>query len=334
MMALLKSDARVGQWMSGPYGIGRRPHCLGAEGQHPKKDMRNMERIGVVGLGTMGGAMAHNIARAGFPLTVWNRTPERTRAFEVLGIPVASTPAALGGAVDVVLVCVSDSPDVESVLFGPDGVASGAPPGSLVIDCSTIDPEAARRFAARLGQQGVAFVDAPVTGGSEGARDGTLAILVGGEVASVERARPILAAIGQTMTHFGPVGAGQAAKAVNQVIVAGTYIGVAEGMVLAIKAGLDPEQVVAALSGGAGQSWILTNRSHRMLANDYPPGFQVALHLKDLTIALSMARDTGTVLPVTALVAQLEVSLMALGHGADDLSALARSVRALSGLEA
>jgi 3-hydroxyisobutyrate dehydrogenase len=292
-----------------------------------------MERIGVAGLGTMGGAMAQNIARAGFPLTVWNRTPERTRAFGTNGIPVARTPAALADHVDVVLLCVSDTPDVESVLFGPDGVASGARPGSFVIDCSTIDPAAARRFAARLSQQSVAFIDAPVTGGSEGAQNATLAILVGGEAASVERARPILAAIGQTMTHFGPVGAGQAAKAVNQVIVAGTYMGVAEGMVLAIKAGLDPEQVVEALSGGAGQSWILTNRSHRMIANDYPPGFQVALHLKDLAIALSMARSTGTVLPVTALVSQLEASLVALGHGGDDLSALARSIRSLSGLD-
>jgi 3-hydroxyisobutyrate dehydrogenase len=282
----------------------------------------------------MGGAMAHNIASAGFPLTVWNRTPERTRAFEALGIPVARTPADLAEAVNVVLVCVSDTPDVESVLFGPDGAASGAPPGGLIIDCSTIDPQAARRFAARLGEQGVAFVDAPVTGGSEGAQNGTLAILVGGEPASVERARPVLAAIGRTVTHFGPAGAGQAAKAVNQVIVAGTYMGVAEGMVLAIKTGLDPWQVVDALSGGAAQSWILTNRSQPMLTNHYPPGFQVALHLKDLAIALSMARDTGTVLPVTALVSQLEAGLVALGHGGDDLSALARSIRSLSGLDA
>jgi len=293
-----------------------------------------MERVGVVGLGTMGGAMAVNIARAGFPLVVWNRSPGRTGEFEALGIPVAGTPGVLAAAVDVVLVSVSDTPDVETVLFGPEGVATGAAPGTLVIDCSTIDPAAARGFAARLGEQGVEFVDAPVTGGSEGAKNATLAILVGGDPANVERAGPIFAAIGRTVTRFGPVGAGQAAKAVNQVVVAATYMGVAEGIVLAIKAGLNAEQVVEALSGGAAQSWVLTNRSHRMLANEYPPGFQVALHLKDLAIALALARASGAVLPVAALVSQLEAGLVALGHGSDDLSALARSIRALSGLDA
>lgn len=292
-----------------------------------------MERVGVVGLGTMGGAMAANLARAGFPLVVWNRTAGRTRELEELGATVAETPAALAARSDVVLVCVSDTDDVEAVLFGVDGVAAGAGPGTLVVDCSTIDPGASRDLAERLARQGVGFVDAPVTGGSEGARSATLAILVGGAAADVERARPVLEAIGRTVTHFGPVGAGQAAKAVNQVILAGTYLGVAEGLVLALKAGLDPGQVVAALSGGAAQSWVLANRSGRMLANDYPLGFRVALHLKDLGIALDLARSTGTVLPVAALAAQLESGLVAAGHGDDDMSALARPVRALSGLE-
>jgi 3-hydroxyisobutyrate dehydrogenase len=292
-----------------------------------------MERIGVVGLGTMGGAMAANLVRAGFPLAAWNRTAGRTRELDGLGVRIAASPSALAADVDVVLVCVSDTPDVEAVLFGPDGVAAGAPAGALVIDCSTIDPAASRGFAARLAARGIGFVDAPVTGGSEGARNATLAILVGGEPAEVERARPILAAIGRTITHFGPVGAGQAAKAVNQVILAGTYLGVAEGMVLAIKAGLDPEQVVAALSTGAAQSWVLANRSGRMLANDYPLGFRVALHLKDLGIALGMAHDTGAALPVAALAAQLEAGLVAGGHADDDMSALARTIRSLSALE-
>ena len=292
-----------------------------------------MERIGVVGLGTMGGAMAANLVRAGFPLAAWNRTAGRTRELDGLGVTIAASPAALAADVDVVLVCVSDTPDVEAVLFGADGVAAGAAAGTLVVDCSTIDPAASRGFAARLAAQGIGFVDAPVTGGSEGARNATLAILVGGEPADVERARPILAAIGRTITHFGPVGAGQAAKAVNQVILAGTYLGVAEGLVLAIKAGLDPEQVVAALSTGAAQSWVLANRSGRMLANDYPLGFRVALHLKDLGIALGMARETGTALPVAALAAQLEAGLVAGGHADDDMSALARTIRSLSALE-
>ena len=293
-----------------------------------------MERIGVVGLGTMGGAMAANLVRAGFPVRAWNRTAGRIDGLDAMGVTIAASPAALAADVDVVLVCVSDTPDVEAVLFGPGGVAEGAVPGTLVIDCSTIDPAASRGLAARLATQGVGFVDAPVTGGSEGARNATLAILVGGDLIHVERARPVLAAIGRTITHFGPVGAGQSAKAVNQVILAGTYLAVAEGLVLALKAGLDPELVVTALSAGAAQSWVLANRSGRMLANDYPLGFRVALHLKDLGIALSMARETGTALPVAALAAQLEAGLVAQGHADDDMSALARTIRSLSGLDA
>ena len=255
---------------------------------------------------------------------------------------MAADPAALAAASDIVVVCVSDTPDVEAVLFGSDatpssgatpGIAAGAAQGCIVIDCSTIDPAMTRSFAARLGGQGIRFVDAPVTGGSEGAQKGTLAILVGGAPDDVERVRPVLDAIGASVTHFGPVGAGQAAKAVNQVILAGTYLGVAEGMVLAIKAGLDPAQVVGALSGGAAQSWVLANRSSRMLANDYPLGFKVSLHLKDLGIGLALARESGVALPVAALAAQLETSLVANGHGDDDMSALARSIRALSALD-
>lgn len=295
---------------------------------------QTLPRVGVVGLGTMGGAMAANLARAGFPLAAWNRTRGRSHELAELGVRIVATPAELASIADVVLVCVSDTPDVEVVLFGPDGVADGAAPGTLVIDCSTIDPAGSRGFAARLAERGIGFVDAPVTGGSEGARNATLAILVGGAPADVERARPVLAAIGRTITHFGPVGSGQAAKAVNQVILAATYLGVAEGLVLALKAGLDPAQVVEALSGGAAQSWVLANRSGRMLANDYPLGFKVALHLKDLRIALDLARESGSVLPIAALVAQLEAGLVATGHADDDMSALARSVRGLSGLEA
>jgi len=277
--------------------------------------------------------MAANLARAGFRLAAWNRSAGRSQELEALGVAIAATPAALASTSDIVLVCVSDTPDVEEVLFGRDGVAAGAAAGALVIDCSTIDPAATRRFAARLAEQGIAFVDAPVTGGSEGARNATLAILVGGAPVDVERATPVLAAIGRTITHFGPVGAGQAAKAVNQVILAGTYLGVAEGLVLALKAGLDPGQVVEALSGGAAQSWVLANRSGRMLANEYPLGFKVALHLKDLGIALALARESGAVLPVAALAAQLEAGLVARGHADDDMSALARALRGLSGLE-
>jgi 3-hydroxyisobutyrate dehydrogenase len=291
-----------------------------------------VDRVSVLGLGTMGGAMAANIARAGFPLTVWNRSPGRAGPVLDLGAAKAQTPGAAASASDIVLLCVSDTPDVEAVLFGDDGVHVGARDGLLVIDTSTISPGATRGFAGRLAEAGVGFVDAPVSGGSEGAQKGTLSIFVGGENADVERARPVLEAIGKTITHVGPVGSGQAVKAVNQVILAGAYLGVAEGIVLALKAGLDVEQVVAALSGGAAQSWVLTNRSGRMIENDYPLGFKVALHRKDLGIALELARETGTVLPISALCEQIEAGLIGRGYADDDISAVARTIRELSGI--
>jgi len=290
------------------------------------------ERIGFLGLGTMGAAMAANLARAGRPVTVWNRTPGRAPELDELSISRAASPAEVARAVDALVICVSDTPDVEAVLFGPDGVAAGARQGQLVIDCSTISPSATRGFATRLAERGVALVDAPVSGGSEGAQKATLTIFCGGEAEAVERARPILEAMGKTITHVGPSGAGQAVKAVNQVILAGTYLGVAEGIVLALKAGLDVEQVVGALGGGAAQSWVLANRSGRMIANDYPLGFKVELHRKDLGIALDLAREMGAELPVSELAAELETDLVASGHAEDDMSALARAIRARANL--
>ena len=292
-----------------------------------------MERIGFVGLGTMGAAMAANLRRAGFEVTVWNRTPGRAGDLVALGAREAATPAAVAAASDVVVCCVSDTPDVENVLFGDDGVAHGLAAGGLVIDCSTISPSATATFAQRLADQGIQLVDAPVSGGSEGARNATLTIFVGGEPAAIERAKPVLEALGKTITPFGPPGSGQAVKAVNQVMIAGVYLAVAEGMVLAMRAGLDPEAVVAALGGGVAGSWILANRSGKMINNDYPLGFRTSLHLKDLGIALEMARRLGVVLPVTALAAQLEAGLVAQGRGDEDMSNLARSIRSLSGLE-
>ncbi len=281
----------------------------------------------------MGAAMTANLARAGFPVTAWNRTPDRAPGLADLGVRSAATPAEAATAASIVIICVSDTPDVESILFGPDGVVQGAKAGTLVIDCSTIAPAGSWDFAARLRERDLRMVDAPVSGGSEGARNATLTIFVGGDEQDVERARPVLDALGQTITHVGPIGAGQAVKAVNQVILAGAYLGVAEGIVLAIKAGLDVEQVVGALSGGAAQSWVLSNRSGRMIDNDYPLGFKVALHRKDLGIALELASQLGVVLPVSALAAQLESGLIGGGHGDDDMSALARAIRGLSGLD-
>lgn len=290
-------------------------------------------RVGFVGLGTMGGAMAANAARAGFEVSAWNRTPGRAPELKGLGVTERASPADVAANSDIVITIVSDTPDVEAVLFGPGGVAEGAEPGTLVIDMSTISPSATREFAQRLGARGVGMLDGPVSGGSEGAKKGTLSIFVGGNAADLERARPVLQSLGTTITHVGPIGSGQAVKAVNQVILAGTYVGVAEGIVLALKAGLDVEQVVGALSGGAAQSWVLANRSGRMTVNDYPLGFKVSLHRKDLNIALSMARELGATLPVSELCEQIEAGLMEAGHSDDDMSAVARRIRALSGLE-
>ena len=292
-----------------------------------------MDRVGFIGLGTMGAAMAANIVRAGFPLTAWNRTAGRGQEIVDLGASFVETPAAVAADSDIVVICVSDTPDVEAVLFGTDGVAVGAREGTLIIDCSTIAPSRSWKFAERLDALGLAMVDAPVSGGSEGARNATLTIFVGGHERDVERARPVLTALGRTITHVGPIGAGQAVKAVNQVILAGAYLGVAEGIVLAIKAGLDVPQVIDALGGGAAQSWVLANRSGRMLDNDYPLGFKLSLHRKDLAIALGLADQLGVSLPLAAMTAALESGLIAQGHGDEDMSALARAIRQLSALE-
>ena len=292
-----------------------------------------MERVGFVGLGTMGHAMAGHLARAGYPLSVWNRTPGRASELVAGGAREAASPADLAKASDVVFICVSDTPDVEAILFGPSGVSEGLARGGLVVDCSSISPSATRAFAARLAEAGVAYVDAPVSGGSEGAQKATLTIFAGGEPEALERARPLLEKLGSKITHFGPAGSGQAVKAVNQVMIAGVYLAVAEGLVLALKAGLDPDQVVAALGGGVAGSWILANRSARMIGNEYPLGFKTRLHLKDLGIALNMARELGATLPLADLAAQLANGLVARGYGDEDMSNLARAIRDLSGLD-
>jgi 3-hydroxyisobutyrate dehydrogenase len=289
-----------------------------------------MERIGFVGLGTMGASMAANLLKAGAQLTVWNRTQGRVAELVAQGAAAASSPADVARNSAIVVVCVSDTPDVEAVLFGADGVLAGAASGSLVIDCSTIAPESTREFGRRLAERGIGMVDAPVSGGSEGARLGTLTMFVGGADQDVARARPVLEAMGKTITHLGPLGSGQAGKAVNQVILGGAYLGLAEGLILGLKAGLDPKPLVAALSGGSAQSWALTNRSGNMIADQYPLGFRLSLHRKDLGIALSMAGELGVMLPLGMLVATLEDRLLAEGHGDEDMSAIARVIRELS----
>ena len=290
------------------------------------------ERVGFIGLGTMGAAMAANLARSKFTLTVWNRTAGRDEDVLALGARRATTPSEVAAHSDLVVMCVTDSPQVEEILFAQGGLAEGLREGSLIIDCSTISPLATVDFASRVASTGAAWVDAPVSGGSEGALRGTLSIMVGGSDDDVRRASPILAAMGTTITHVGELGAGQWTKAINQVILAGTYLGVAEGITLGLKAGLDMEKVVAALSGGAAASWILSNRSGRMIDDDYPLGFKLALHRKDLSIALALARESGAQLPVATMAAHFEDELIAEGYGDEDNAALARKVRRLSGL--
>jgi 3-hydroxyisobutyrate dehydrogenase len=286
-----------------------------------------VETVGFVGLGTMGAAMAANLSRAGARLTVWNRTPGKATALVALGATEAGSPAELAAAVDVVVVCVSDTPDVEAVLFGPGGVAEGIRSGSLVVDCSTISPIATAAFGKRLAERGVAMVDAPVSGGSEGAAHGTLTIFAGGSEADVARARPILAAMGKTITRMGPLGAGQTAKAVNQVMICGYYMGVAEGLVLGMEAGLDMDRLVQALSGGAAQSWVLEHRCDRIIEDSYAPGFRLTLHRKDLAIALELAGSLGLRLPVATVTSIVEDGLLAAGRGDEDMSVVAAAIR-------
>ena len=289
-------------------------------------------RVGFIGLGTMGSAMAANLARADFALTVWNRSAGRDGALLALGAESVDCPAEVAARSDVVVICVTDSPQVEEVLFAESGLAQGARGGSLIVDCSSISPAATLDFAERLATRGVAWVDAPVSGGSEAAEKGTLSIMVGGTHDDVERARRVLEAMGSTITHVGALGAGQWTKAINQVILAGTYLGVAEGVTLGLKAGLDMDKVISALRNGAAGSWILENRSGRMIDDKYPLGFRLALHRKDLGIALELARQTHTEVPVATIAARFEDELIAQGHGDDDNSALARAIRQRSGL--
>jgi 3-hydroxyisobutyrate dehydrogenase-like beta-hydroxyacid dehydrogenase len=274
--------------------------------------------------------MAHNLLQAGHGLTVFNRTASSCEPLRAAGAKVAGSPAEAASEAEVLLICVSDDHAAEAVLLGPEaGEAAihGLRPGSLVIDCSTISPATSRRLAEALAERTIRYIDAPVTGGTEGAKAGTLSVLVGGNAEDLERARPLLEVLGSAITHFGPVGSGQEAKAVNQVLVAGSYAAVAEALELAERLGLDRQQVVAALKGGAAGSWALEHRSTPMINDHYPLGFKLALHRKDLAIALEAAEAQQLELPVSRLVAAMEDALMANGHGDLDVSALARWFR-------
>ena len=290
-------------------------------------------KIAFIGLGTMGIGMSLNLLNAGHDVTVHNRTRQKEEAVAKEGAKRAETPRQAAEGAEIVVTMVSDTPDVEEVVLGDDGVIHGAPQGAIVIDMSTISPAATRQIAEKLSKKGIKMLDAPVSGGPEGAEQGTLAIMVGGDPADFEKALPILEIMGKTVTHVGPIGAGQITKAINQILISGTYLTVAEGLTLGIKAGLDMEKVIAAISGGAASSWVLHNRGINVVNNTYPLGFRVRLHHKDLKIALDTARELEVTLPATALVAQIENGLIARGYGDDDVSAIGRSIREQSGLD-
>ena len=288
-------------------------------------------KLAWIGLGTMGAPMAQRLLDAGFEVTVHNRT--RAREEDVTGATRAATPKEAADGCDVVFTMVSDTPDLEAVVTGENGALHGLKAGAVLIDMSTVSPSVTREIAEKLTEKGIAMLDAPVSGGSEGAQKGTLAVMVGGEAAVLEQVRPILEHLARSVTHVGPSGSGQLVKAINQVVIAGTYAAVAEGMTLGLKAGLDMEAVVKAISGGAAASWVLENRSGNMIRGEYPLGFRTWLHHKDLGIALGAAGEMGVTMPVATLVAGLEARLIEQGYGDEDVSNVARAVRASAGLE-
>lgn len=290
------------------------------------------ERVGFVGLGIMGQGMARNLLRAGFPLTVWNRTAAKMDALVGEGATAADSPATVAAASDIVIICVSDTPDVEAVILGDDGILSGAQPGSLVIDCSTISPQATRSLAAALSAHDVAMLDAPVSGGSEGAARGTLSIMVGGAEGDFARALSVFQAMGKTITHVGPVGAGQTVKLVNQVLVVGNCLAMCEALLLAQAGGVDLQKTHDAISQGAAGSWMFSNRGPQIMRRDWRPGFTIDLQQKDLRLVLEAARDLNVPLLGTSLVSTLYGTLQAHGLGAEGNHALIKALEHLSGV--
>jgi 2-hydroxy-3-oxopropionate reductase len=291
-----------------------------------------MQRIGFIGLGIMGKPMAGNLLAAGYPLTVHNRSRETVDELAARGAAAARSPREVAASSDVVITMLPDSPDVEAVVLGPDGVADGIREGALYIDMSTIGPAVSRRIATVLSGRAVDAVDAPVSGGEPAAREGNLSIMAGGSEEAVERAGPIFEVLGKATTHIGPPGAGQVAKAANQVVVALTIQAVAEALVLARKAGVDPARVRDALLGGFAQSRILDLHGQRMLEGAYDPGFKLRLHRKDLAIALQIGREEHAPLFATAQAAELMDALLAQGAGDRDHSVLATLYEQLSGV--
>jgi 3-hydroxyisobutyrate dehydrogenase len=292
------------------------------------------ESVGFVGLGIMGRGMARNILKAGFDLRVWNRTPSRMEALQAEGAAVARNPADLAAQCDVIVVCVSDTPDVEAVILGdePAGILHGVQPGTLIIDMSTISPHTTRALAQRLAERGAHLLDAPVSGGSEGAERGTLSIMVGGQADQVERAMPILQAMGKTITHVGGQGDGQMVKLMNQILVVGHALAMSEALLFAQAGGLDLHKALQAVMPGAAGSWMLANRGPQILARDWRPGFTIDLQQKDVRLVLAAADQLGVPALASSLVFNLYRTLQAEGLGAEGNHALIKALERLSGI--
>jgi 2-hydroxy-3-oxopropionate reductase len=282
------------------------------------------ERIGLIGLGIMGKPMARNLVKAGYELVVHNRS--RGAVDELVAesdkITAASSPKEVAEQVETVILMLPDSPDVTAVVFGDDGVLGAMEAGNLLIDMSTIAPATAIEVRNAFAEKGVAVLDAPVSGGDKGAIAGTLSIMVGGEEADFERAKPIFEAVGKTIVHVGAAGAGQTVKACNQVVVAINFAAVSEALVLGARAGVDPEKIIQVLNGGLAASRVMEMRGPTMIEHNFEPGFRVNLHRKDLNIALSTGKSYDVPLPVTALVGQFFDALNAKGRGEMDHSSL------------
>jgi len=291
------------------------------------------ERIGFIGLGIMGRGMANNLLKSGYDLRVWNRTPSRIDEFVEKGASRASHPASLAGECDIIIVCVSDTPDVQEVILGDNGVIEGIQPGALVIDMSTISPQVTREIASRLSEKGAFMLDAPISGGSEGAAMGTLSIMVGGQADQFDRAMPLFQAMGKAITHVGDHSAGQTVKLVNQILVVVNMLAVGEALLFAQAGELDLHKTLEAVSQGAAGSWMLSNRGPQVLDRDWRPGFTIDLQQKDLRLVLEAADQMGMPALATSMVFNLYRSLQSQGLGGEGNHALVKALERLAGIE-
>ncbi|MBW3624422.1 MAG: 2-hydroxy-3-oxopropionate reductase [Armatimonadetes bacterium] len=290
--------------------------------------------VGFIGLGIMGKPMARNLLNAGFEVAVWNRTASRMDELVNEGARASGSPQEAAQGKDIVITIVTDSPDVEAVVLGEQGIIHGAKPGAVVVDMSTISPEVTRSIAERLKERGIDMLDAPVSGGDKGAIEGTLSIMVGGEESVFERAMPVFRAMGKTITHVGPNGAGQTVKLCNQITGALNILAVSEAVVFAAKSGVDLSKMLQAIGGGAASSWMVQNLGPRMVKGDFEPGFMVKLQQKDLRLALEAARDMHLPLPAASLVHQLFAAVEAEGMGDKGTQALVTALERLGNVEA